>query len=130
MPCPLPHPIRSTTRPAPALGFACPGRPAARWSLRGSGRLRRGALRGTLSWGAALRAPIRLRYRRGSAKVCELLTQLFQLSIERIDLIACRQPERAHHRFRLLTLLCEQRGGSVGELCLEVGEICLVHRRR
>src|SRR5262245_338569 len=107
--------MRSTTRPAPALAFRGPWRPPARCSLCGCARLRRRAVRAALGSRTLSGGSIRVRLR-CVAQLCELLTQLLQLGVKRIDLIARRQPERAYQCLRLLPLLREECGGGISEL--------------
>src|SRR5580765_3609444 len=51
----------------------------------------------------------RLRSTRFPAELPELSTQLLQLSVEGVDLSACRQTERADQCFRLLPLFGNER---------------------
>src|ERR1700746_1393172 len=110
------RPPLSTVRPA--LAAAC----------RRGFRLRtRGAFRRRLWLRAAVGRRGRARGSRYSGELDELTPQILYLSVEGVDFIARREPERTHQRVGLPALLRKQRRRGVGELRLEPTELLLVH---
>src|SRR6516165_9660806 len=102
----------STARPARARPLA--GRPRPRrdhfFGARAARRPRapRGAIRSRCTW-----RPRELR---------ELLAQLLQLAVERIELTACGQSPCPNESLSLLPLLIEQRRRGIGKLGLQAAE--------